>query len=48
MSNAFWRDSLIGAVLTEDGENDVAELAGDSTDGGEMVFATGAKGLVVL
>lgn len=48
MSNPFRRDGLIGAVLVENGEDDIAELAGDGADGGEMVLAAGAEGLVVL
>ena len=48
MSNALWWYGLIGSVLAENGEDDTAEFAGDSADGGEMVLAPGAEGLVVL
>ena len=48
MSNSFWRNSLIGPILADDGKNNVAELSGDSADGGEMVLASGTERLVVL
>ena len=48
VSNLFWRDGLIGAVLTEDSEYNVAELTGDGADSGEMMLATGPEGLIVL
>ena len=48
VSNSFWRNSLIGPILADDGKNNVAELSGDSADGGEMVLASGTERLVVL
>ena len=42
------RDGLPGTVLFEDGIDGITELAGDGTDGGEVVLAPGAEGLVIL
>ena len=42
------RGRLPRSFLFEDGVNGVAEFAGDGADGGEMVLAASAEGLVIL
>ena len=47
MRRRFGRKWLIRTVLSEDDEEDVAHLPGDSANGGEVVFPSGSEGLVV-